>query len=263
MNMDVVLSAGSTPGKNDALLEYTGVSTKALISIADRPMIKWITDALIGSHYIDRLIIVGLDESCGIDFGSKPVIFLPAQGRLVANYVAGVERALQDTADRQHLLIAACDIPLITTPIVDEHIVPMLQTQHDVYYTIIHRETMLAEFPTSRRSYARLRDGVFCGGSLHMISNRVMDSDTRPLWHDLLEARKNVLRQASLVGFDMLLRLITGTLTLAAAEKRADRILGVRCKAIITPHAEIGMDVDKVFQLEIARRELESRAKGS
>jgi hypothetical protein len=62
-----------------------------------------------------------------------------------------------------------------------------------------------------------------------------------------------VFRQASLVGFDMLLRLITGTLTLAAAEQRADKILGVRCKALATPHAEIGMDVDKAFQLEIAR----------
>ena len=257
--MDVVISAGSTPDKIDPLLEYAQADRKALIPIAGQPMIKWVTDALIGSRYIDRVIVIGLDESCGIDFGSKPVIFIPAQGRLIANYVAGVERALQDTADRQHILIGACDIPLITAAIVDEHIAGMLQSDHDVYYSIIRKETMLTKFPASRRSYARIREGIFCGGSLHMISGRVMDSDTRQLWHALLEARKNVFRQASLVGFDVLLRLITGTLSLAAAEQRADQILGVRCRAFVTPHAEIGMDVDKAFQLEIARAALNDK----
>jgi len=259
--MDVVISAGSTPGKIDPLLEYAQADRKALISIAGQPMVKWVTDALIGSRYIDRVIVIGLDESCGIDFGSKPVIFVPAQGRLIANYIAGVERALQDTADRQHILIGACDIPLITAAIVDEHIAGMLQTDHDVYYSIIRKETMLAQFPTSRRSYAHIREGIFCGGSLHMISAKVMASDSRKMWDDLLERRKNVFRQASLIGFDVLLRLLTGTLTLTAAEKRADKILGVRCKAFVTRHAEIGMDVDKPFQLDIARRELESLAK--
>ena len=118
-HMDVVISAGSTPGKVDPLLEYTHLDRKALIPIGDKPMIKWVTDALIGSKHIDRLIIVGLDQSLGIDFGSKPVIFVPAQGKLIQNYTAGVERALQDTSDKRRLLIATCDIPMITTSIVD------------------------------------------------------------------------------------------------------------------------------------------------
>ncbi|HET7375182.1 MAG TPA: nucleotidyltransferase family protein, partial [Anaerolineae bacterium] len=113
--MDAVISAGSTPGKVDPLLEYTHVDRKALIPINGKPMIKWVTDALIGSPHIDRLIIVGLEQSLGIDFRPKPVVFVPAQGKLIQNYIAGVERALQDTSDTRHLLIATCDIPTITT----------------------------------------------------------------------------------------------------------------------------------------------------
>ena len=251
--MDAVISAGATPGKIDPLLRYAGAARKALIPIGGRPMIKCVTDALSGSRYVDRLIVVGLDETCGVDFGPKPVIFVPQVGGLIANYTAGVERALQDTADRDHVLIAACDVPLITPAIVDDHLAGMLRTDHDVYYSIIRKETMLAKFPDSRRSYARLRDGVFCGGSLSLISARVMDSRSRGLWDELLNRRKNVFRQASLIGLDVLLRLITGTLTLAAAEARADRIIGVKCRAYVTEHAEIGMDVDKPFQLDIAR----------
>src|SRR3990172_2358007 len=149
--MDALVIAGHAPGKTDALLEYAGAEHKALIPIAGKPMIKWVTDALVGSHYVDRLIIVGLDESTQIDFGPKPVVFVPDQGRLTKNLWAGGWRALQDTTNRDRMLVCACDIPLITTPIVDDHIATMLATQHDIYYTAIKRATMLARFPTSRR----------------------------------------------------------------------------------------------------------------
>ena len=112
---------------------------------------------------------------------------------------------------------------------------------------------MLAKFPTSKRSYTRLRDGVFCGGNLNMISAKVMSSDSRKMWSDLLERRKNVFQQAALAGYGTLLRLLLGRLTIAAAEQRAEKIIGVKCKAIETPHAEIGMDVDKPFQLDIVK----------
>ncbi len=255
--MDVVLSAGSTPGKIDPLLEDTHIERKALIPIGDKPMIKWVTDALIGSHHIDRLIIVGLDQSTEIDFGSKPVIYVPSTGKLVQNYIAGVERALQDTADSKRILIATCDIPLITTSIVDDHIDQMLATDHDVYYSIVRRAAMLEKFPTSKRSYTHLRDGVFCGGNINMISGRVMASESRRMWDQLLERRKNVFQQAALAGYGTLFRLLIGTLTIAAAEQRAEQIIGVKCRAIETLHAEIGMDVDKPFQLDIVRIALE------
>jgi hypothetical protein len=79
----------------------------------------------------------------------------------------------------------------------------------------------------------------------------------KELWDDLLEARKSALRQAWRVGFWTLLRLATRTLSIAAAERRAEKILGLKVRAVRTPYAEIGMDVDKPFQLDIVRAELE------
>ena len=258
--MDAIIAAGHTPGKADALLEYAGAAAgrKALIPIAGKPMIQWVTDALAGSRYVDRLIVVGLDESCGIDFGPKPVVFVPNQDRLLQNVVAGARRALEDTPDRDRIVLCACDIPLITTPIVDDHLATLQATQHDLYYTVVDRATMQARFPSSRRSYVRLRDGVFCGGDLNMFSSKVMETN-RQLWDDLLEARKSALRQARRVGLGVLLRFATGRLSLDAAARRAEHILGVKCRVVRSPHAEIGMDVDKPFQLDIVRAELGKR----
>jgi len=254
--MDALVVAGHTPGKTDALLEYAGVENKALIPIAGKPMIKWVTDALAGSHHIERLIIVGLDRADGIDFGRKPVVFVPDQGWLTKNLWAGAARALQDTSDRDHILVSSCDIPLMTASIVDDHVATMLATQHDLYYTFIDRATMLARFPASKRTYTHLRGEVVCGGDLNMAGARVIETN-KELWDDLLEARKSALRQAQRVGFWTLLQLATRTLSIEAAERRAEKILGVKARAVRSPHAEIGMDVDKPFQLDIVRAELE------
>jgi GTP:adenosylcobinamide-phosphate guanylyltransferase len=254
--MDALVIAGHTPGQTDPLLEYAGVENKALIPIAGKPMIQWVTDALAGSRHVERLIIVGLDQPDGVDFGRKPVVFVPDQGRLMKNLWAGAVRALQDTSDRDHILVSACDIPMITTSIVDDHIAAMLSTRHDLYYTVIDRATMLARFPASKRTYTRLRGEVVCGGDLNMAGARVIETN-RELWDELLEARKSALRQAQRVGFWALLQLATRTLSIPAAERRAEKILGVKTRAVRSPHAEIGMDVDKPFQLDIVRAELE------
>jgi hypothetical protein len=202
------------------------------------------------------LVIAGQDESSGVDFGPKPVIFVPNQGRLMKNILAGGERVLQDTSDREHVLVCAADIPLITTKIVDDHIATMLQTQHDLYYTVIKQETMLARFPSSRRTYTRVRGAVLCGGELNMASWRVLETN-RELWDAVLESRKHVLGQVRRVGLSTLILFLLRRLSIVDLERRAEKILNLKTRAVITPHAELGMDVDKPFQLDIARAELE------
>jgi hypothetical protein len=54
-------------------------------------------------------------------------------------------------------------------------------------------------------------------------------------------------------------KLAIRRLSLADAERRAGKVLNLRGRAIPFPHAEVGMDVDKPFQLDIARAELEAR----
>lgn len=254
--MDALIMAGHTPGKVDPLLEYAGVDNKALIMLAGKPMIKWVADALVGSDSIERLFIVGQDESLGIDFGTKPVIFIPNQGRMLRNIVVAVEQILQDTTDREHILVSAVDIPLITTSIVDDHIRMTLETQHDIYYTLINRETMLARFPTSRRSYTHMRDAVICGGDLNMLGWRAVETN-REFWDAVLESRKSALRQVSKVGLWNLLLFALRRLTIEEGIRRAEKFIGISARAVRSPHAEIGMDIDKPFQLDIVRAELE------
>ena len=57
--------------------------------------------------------------------------------------------------------------------------------------------------------------------------------------------RKRPLALARRVGGDGLLKLLLGRLSLAEVEARAQRILGVEARALVTPYPEVGVDVDR------------------
>jgi hypothetical protein len=92
-----------------------------------------------------------------------------------------------------------------------------------------------------------------------MLLSRRLTVEQRETLRSLVGSRKSALEQARIIGFGLLFRLLIRRLSLAEAERRVARGIGVRGRAVPFPHAEIGMDVDKPFQLEIVRTELEGR----
>ena len=118
---------------------------------------------------------------------------------------------------------------------------------------------MEARFPGVRRTYFKLRDGVFCGGDLNLLSLRVLNG-YNPAWRRIIDARKNVFAQARLVGFDVLWRAVLGVLSLEWAQENIGKRLGVRGRALICPHAEAGMDVDRPDHVAVVTRALAARA---
>jgi hypothetical protein len=62
-----------------------------------------------------------------------------------------------------------------------------------------------------------------------------------------------------LIGFDTLFLLLFRMVTLDEAAQKVTKRLNIKGRAIVCPYAEVGMDVDKPFQLEILRKDLARR----
>jgi CTP:molybdopterin cytidylyltransferase MocA len=258
LSIAAVVTAGWSPKEDDPLTQYAQGGPKAIIPIAGKPMIAHVVDALAQLRYVDHIVIVALDPGLGLRF-SVPVDYLPDHGELVANASAGIQHALAHYPDIDAALLCGSDVPTITPLIVNDFVEACFRTDHEVYYSIVERSVMETRFPQSRRSYIHLHDGDFAGGDLVLFRPGV-NFDHQALMAKLATARKSSLRQASMLGPIIFLRLLTRRLSLAEAERRAQEIFEVRARAIPCPHAEVGMDVDKPFQLEIVRVELEARA---
>jgi hypothetical protein len=134
-----------------------------------------------------------------------------------------------------------------------------MQTDLDVYYHIIQREVMEKRYPGCKRTWTHLKDMEVCGGDMNMGRISLLLSEETDMWEKITDARKSPMKQAALVGFDTAFLLLTGQLTLEKAETNIMTRLNITGKAILCPYAEIGMDVDKLFQLEIMREDLKKR----
>lgn len=255
--MDAVVAAGGNPDPDDPLYAYTQGRPKALLEIAGKPMIQWVLDALSGAESVERIVVVGLDAPAGLSCG-KPVAYVPDQEGLLRNIRAGAGKVLELNPAAEFVLSVSSDIPAITSEMVDWLVNAALESDHDLYYCVVPREVMEARFPQSRRSYVRLKDAEVCGGDMNVFRAALAISPNG-LWERLIDARKNALKQAALMGYDTVLLLLLRRLTVQRAVQRAGERLGIRGRALVCPFAEIGMDVDKPAQLEILRADLASK----
>jgi len=255
--MDVIITAGGIPLPGDPLYEYTRGSSKAMLDIAGKPMIQWVLDALCQSTRIEHLVIIGLTELGGLTC-TKPVTFIANQKDMLSNIKIGLDTIKKLGSGSEYVVIAASDVPGVTASMVDWLVDTIEANPADLYYQVVKKSVMEETFPTSNRTYTHLRDMDVCGGDINAIRVDIADNVTG-LWEKLIAARKNPLKQASILGFDILFGLLFRTATLDDFVRMISKRLKLSGKAIITPFAEIGMDVDKPHQLEIMRHYLNRR----
>lgn len=252
--MDAIVTAGGVPQPGEPLYEYTRGISKALLDVSGKPMIQWVLDALTAASTIDRVLIMGLPAESEISC-PKLVSYLPSQGDMVANIRAGISELLRINPQAQHVLLASSDIPCITSEMVDWVVKTTMQTDEDAYYNVISRQVMEKRFPTSNRSYIKLKDVEVCGADMNVVATRLVTTNDE-IWINLVSARKNALKQAALLGFDTLFLLLLHAITLEAAVNKVTKRLNITGRAILCPYAEVGMDIDKPHQLEILRADL-------
>ncbi len=255
--MDAIVTAGGIPLPEEPLYPATQGRVKAMLDVAGKPMVQWVLDALTESSAIENVIIVGLTEKSGVRCGKK-MYFISNQGKMLENIQAGVGKVMEINKKAKFALLVSSDIPGITGEMVDWVVNTCMETDDDIYYNVILRAAMEKRFPGSKRTYTPLKDMEVCGGDMNMVRTSIVHENSE-FWEKVINKRKNPAAQAMLIGFDTLFLLLFRRLTIDDVIKRIASKLGLRGRAIICPYAEIGMDVDKMHQLEIMRTDLKKR----
>jgi GTP:adenosylcobinamide-phosphate guanylyltransferase len=251
--MDAIVLAGGN-SENEPLAELAAGKPKSLMSIAGKPMVQWVVDAISGSRSIDTVVLIGIEKKSGIS-SSKPIHFLPDAGSLIENIQQGASYLNSLHPDQTHVISVSADIPAITPQIVDALVEIYEKGEADIYYGVVERNVMEKRYPGSKRTYIKVKDCEICGGDLNAYSkNAALSPDA--IWKDLIRSRKNPIKQAGLIGIGSLILLLLHAVTLDKMASRVCKKLGITGKVIRIPFAEVGMDVDKPFQFEIVQADL-------
>ena len=247
---NAVLMAGT--GKPEPLTDQEGVSNKAFIKVKDKALVTYVMQALISSSLVDRIAVVGpeadLEELFG---GQSKVEIIPEKGVLLDNLAEGLAAVKGSSL----CLIVTGDIPLVTAEVIDNFINLCEPHDHDLYYPVLTRNTCLQNFPTTERTYVRLKDGHITGGNIALI-NPDWFLANRSRLEMFISYRKKPLKMLRMFPPSFIFKYIINTLSVSDIEKVFSKILQLKARAVFCETAEIGVDVDKISDLELVRKTL-------
>ncbi|MGH2373511.1 MAG: nucleotidyltransferase family protein [bacterium] len=211
--------------------------SKAFLVLGGRPLVARVTDALRGVRSIGRIVVVGPPGPLGSLLDAAFEI-VPDQGTLVDNIAAATSRL----SGESRVIVVASDLPLITAEAI-EGFLRLCADDAGLYYAIVPEAAVEHRYPGARKTYVRLTDGVFTGGSVLLFDPGIIER-VRPLVEKIMAGRKKPWLLAQLFGWSLATRLIAGTLSIADAEARVHEVTGIRGRAVIVESPELALDID-------------------
>ncbi len=247
---DAVVLAGG--GKPEPLTDMEGVSNKAFIPIHGKALLAYIIEALRGAPSVGRLVVVGPEQGLknlrleGYSF--DPV---PETGGMLDNLAAGF--ALTDR--EKPCLVVTGDIPLLNAEVTENFLALCAPHDHDLYYPVISRETCLARFPETERTYVRLKEGHLTGGNMGLLKPAWF-LENRARLELFISYRKKPLKLLRILPVSFLFKYLLKTLSVSDLENHLSRLLALQARAVFCDCVEIAVDVDKPGDLEVVKRAL-------
>ncbi len=240
----IVLAADR--GHPDPVARAAGVSCKAMVPVGGTPMLIRVLEALRAAGSVASIILCGppravIDQDSHLRqiLESYPLDWLPSGPSPSTSAAA----ALKTLAAETPVLLTTADHALLTPAIVDHFCRQARQASADVLVALAAYEAIMKSYPGMRRTATRFQDGPFCGCNLFAILN-ARGRQAADFWRQVEAERKKPWKMIHKLGWLVVLKYLTGRLTLAEGLGRASTLIGIEADAVLMPFPEAAIDVD-------------------
>ncbi len=245
MQVDTIILAGA---KNDGKLQEVSSSQyEALITINGKTMLSYVVEALQESDYVRKIVVVGY--SALRSHLSDDVILLECGESLVDNIQVGIDYL----GVQKPVLVVTSDIPMLTSEAINDFVYSCQDLKKDLFYPIISKEDNERVYPGVERTYVQLKDGVYTGGNMVLIGPNFVE-ESRQVVQQVVALRKKPFAIIKMLGFGIIIKYILHRLSIADVERRVEILFGISAKAVMTSYPQIGTDIDKPSDLELAEK---------
>ena len=251
-----VILAGSRPGV-DPFAAAFGASFKSLIPVRQKPMLSYPASLLAANDHIASVRILTQETA-------------PLKNALdaaVADKCRFVESSATIAASMENLLDGEDAVyPLLITTadnvLLDADMVTYFSAQAagaDIGIAVVEKETLLARYPRSKRTWLKFRGGYYSGANLFYFGSSKARSILR-YWAEVEQDRKKGWKILSIFGPWLLFLVLTRMISIDQLATRVGKKLGLNVTIVRMPQAEACIDVDKEADLILAEEILASRA---
>ncbi len=239
----VVLAGSNGVGE---VIKGQAIKNKAFYPINDKPMLYYVLDCLTAVDEVDEIVVVGPKEDLENITKFYSIKIVQQQNSIMENI-----KASKVGYEHGRILIVTSDIPMITTESVKDFINQANENNQQLFYPIVQKSINEEIFPGVKRTYVTLKEGTFIGGNIFLVDGECIDI-AAPRGEKLIELRKSPVKLANHLGWIFLFKLLRKKLSIGGLEDRVSKLLGISVKAIISNYPQLGTDVDKDSDIEIA-----------
>jgi GTP:adenosylcobinamide-phosphate guanylyltransferase len=246
---NVIILAGGTGGP---LTDATGVEEKALLELHGKPMLEWVVEAFRHSSLVNQIVVVGSDSlkdlACMQHVRKRIFQGLNLEQNLL--HAVGYVKARLYEGRRPHngYVISFCDAVFLNPELVTETLQAIRDAEADVVLHYVERSTFEAADLPAKRTYIPIEGGEYTGSTIYYVRqfSKILGHLTQ-----LSKMRKHrkdpqgILRVLGCEGdrFEDIEQALSAT-------------LDAKVRICVSPHAELGMDVDKPSDYELAKEVL-------
>ena len=234
-----IVMAGSRPGP-DPLLSGTGVSTKALLPIAGRPMLVHVVTALRASPLVGPITILAQNSA---ELAAEPGLagladlHFSDSGPGISSSLAA---ALPPGDDP--LLVTTADNVLLTPAMIVEFLGGAEDS--DVAVAMVERDVLLARYPQSQRTWLKFRGGWWSGANMFRLRGRRV-LPLLDFWGRIERDRKKGLKIIAAFGPWLLIGALLRLFTIQQGVARAGLRFGLNATVVPMSEPEACIDADK------------------
>lgn len=243
----VILAGGNLSGS--LKVAFPQATNKAHLEVNGKMLIEYVLAAVLSCPYIEKVFIVGDKDFLSVRIQNERTYILQDTGSIYDNFMLAAA-----CGQAKQMLLLTGDIPLLDNVALNEFI-SGCKPGLDICYSIVSKAAILQYDAQGRRTYARTAQGVFTGGNIFMVDVAAVRR-ARPAVENIFAKRKNVFALLNLVGLGFVLKYLLSAIDLRDLEQCAGRILQSKVQAVVCEHAAIGIDVDKIQDLELVTRHL-------
>lgn len=228
------------------------VVNKAYLRVGGVTMLERVLRALRASAMVGRIRCVTQPDAFAAQFGDDRSLcddVVPPGSDLIDSLLAG----FLGLPENAMALVAATDIPLVTSSALDAFGRRARAIECDLGYGCVRKEFHDAAFPSVRHTWVKLREGTFCGAGVSVIRAGAAPR-IASLLRDFAAARKSPMRLAALFSPFLVVRVALGLVGISELERRADELTALRCRGIPCDEPELAVNVDRVEDLQAVER---------
>lgn len=248
----VLLAGGFAPW----LKPLAGTDIRCLAKLKDHTLLEYIVAALKQSGRVSDILLVAPESAL-----EQLAIALPSGVSLCSateNMPSTAAKAINylGVPDEQKILFVCDDIPLLTP----EAVIDFLDQceaypEKEAFYPIIPKEICQQAFPEGKRTYGTLNNGTFTGGNMMLLAAGMVRG-TQKQGEEIFAMRKSPFKLCRWLGFGFIFKLLLHLLDTTKVQERVSQLMGYPCQVIISSYAEIGVDIDKPADWELAQKHI-------